>query len=86
MEATLWTLFRLITRPLFFFERTQQPVDGSMGDWDHMMGYGGYGELLMWLVLIIGTGALIYSIFNRSKSTETLSDSAKVSPVDILKR
>jgi len=44
-------------------------MDEASGEWDHMMGHGGYGELFMWLVLVIVTGMLLYFIFKRRKDT-----------------
>ena len=65
---------RLLILPilqLLFFGCTQRPMDRSMGGWGHMMGYGGYGGMFMWLILIIIAGVIIYFAINRSKKPET---------------
>ena len=51
-----------------------------------MMGYGGYGGMFMWLILIIIAGVIIYFVINRNKKTGNLEDSTRESPVEILKR
>jgi putative membrane protein len=57
-----------------------------MTGWDHMMGYGGYGGMFMWLFWIIIAGALIYFLFERSKKTGDSKESDRESPTDILKK
>jgi len=51
-----------------------------------MMGYGGYGGMLMWLVLIILAGVIIYFVFSQSKKSGNSIDSTRESPMDILKK
>ena len=51
-----------------------------------MMGYGGYGGMFMWLILILFAGVVIYVVFNRSKRTGNPTDSTRESPTEILKR
>lgn len=71
---------------LFFFGCTHRPVDRSIRGWDHMMGYGGYGGMLMWLILIIVAGIIIYFVFNQNKFPDNSKNASKESPTDILKR
>ncbi len=61
-------------------------MDRSMGGWGHMMGYGGYGGMFMWLILIIIAGVIIYFVINRNKRTGNPDESTGASPVEILKR
>jgi putative membrane protein len=51
-----------------------------------MMGYGGYGGMFTWLILIIIAGVVIYSIFNRGKRSGNPNDPQQESPVEILKK
>ena len=60
-------------------------MEGTMGGWGHM-GYGWYGGGLMWLILIIVAVVVIYFVLNRNKNRETLDDSDRESPMDILKK
>lgn len=61
-------------------------MNSIMGGWGHMMGYGGYGGMIMWLILILIAGVVIYFIFNWSKRTGNLADSTRETPTEILKR
>lgn len=61
-------------------------MDGSMRRWDHMMGYGNYGGMFMWILLIIIVAALAYFVINRGKTTGTSIRSAGESPTEILKK
>lgn len=40
----------------------------------------------MWLILIIVAVIVIYFVLNRNKNRETLDDSKRESPMDILKK
>ncbi len=51
-----------------------------------MMGYGGYGGMFMWLILILIAGVVIYFVFNRSKKTGKPVGSTRETPTEILKR
>jgi putative membrane protein len=57
-----------------------------MGQWDHMMGQGGYGGLSMWLILIVIAGIILYFVFNQSKRTGNQIDPERKTPMEILKR
>ncbi|MFO7598145.1 MAG: SHOCT domain-containing protein [Desulfocurvibacter africanus] len=57
-----------------------------MSGWDHMMGYGGYGGIFMWLILIIVLAVVIYFVINRSKTTGNSIHSTGESPTEILKK
>jgi putative membrane protein len=61
-------------------------MDGTMGGWGHMMGYGWYGGGLMWLILIIVAVVVIYFVLNRNKNYGPSEDSDRESPMDILKK
>lgn len=61
-------------------------MDSSTSGWGHMMGYGSYGGMFMWLILIILAGVVIYFIFNQGKRTGNPPDPTRESPVEILKR
>ena len=65
---------------------TQYPMDGPRRGWGHMMGYGGYGGIFMWLILILVAGIIIYFVVNWSKRTANPADSTRESPIEILKR
>jgi putative membrane protein len=52
----------------------------------HMMGYGNYGGMFMWLILIILAGVVIYFILNRGRRSGTPAEPKQESPVEILKR
>lgn len=69
-----------------FLGCVRRPVDGSAGDWHHMMGYGNYGGMFMWLILLILAGVIVYFIFERSRRSRTPGGATGESPVDILKR
>jgi putative membrane protein len=71
---------------LFFYGCTQHPMDGPGRGWVHMMGYGGYGGILMWLLLILIAGVIIYFAVSRSRNPRDPADSAEESPIEILKR
>jgi putative membrane protein len=51
-----------------------------------MMEYGGYGVMLMWLILIILVGIIIYVVITRGRRSGDWDDQASENPVEILKR
>jgi putative membrane protein len=57
-----------------------------MGGWGHMMGYGGYGGIFMWILIIIIVAVILYFVINRGKTTGILRGSEKESPSEILKK
>ena len=65
---------------------THRPADQSMSGWDHMMGYGGYGGMFMWLILIVIAGVIIYFFINRGKANSNSINATRESPTDILKK
>jgi putative membrane protein len=56
------------------------------GGWNHMMGYGGYGGIFMWIILIVIAVVIIYFVINRSKRTGNSKNSTGESPTGILKK
>ena len=81
-----FTFFGTTFYGLFFLGCTHQPMNDSRSGWDHMMGYGGYGGMFMWLILIIIAGVVIYLVVNRGKNTGKLEDPSTERPEDILER
>ena len=71
---------------VFFSGCTHRPVNRSMSGWDHMMGYGGYGGMFMWLILIVVLAVVIYFVINRGKTTGKLINPTGESPTEILKK
>jgi putative membrane protein len=51
-----------------------------------MMEYGGYGVMLMWLILIILVGIIIYVVIIRGRRSGDWRDQVSENPVEILKR
>jgi putative membrane protein len=51
-----------------------------------MMEYGGYGVMLMWLILIILAGIIIYVVIIRGRRSGDWRDQVSENPVEILKR
>jgi putative membrane protein len=86
MKLRLLIFFYSTVLTMLFFGCTQHPMDGSTRGWGHMMGYGGYGGMFMWLILILITGVIIYVIFNRNKRPGSLDGSTRESATGILKR
>ena len=86
MKIRLFIFFQSTVLTLLIFGCTQHPVDRSMRGWDHMMGYGGYGGMFMWLILIIFVGVTVYFILERSKRAGDSEDSTRETPTEILKR
>ena len=46
---------------------THRPIDQSVRGWDHMMGYSGYGGMIMWLTILIIGGGIVYFAFVQGK-------------------
>ncbi len=59
-----------------------QRMNGGHG-WGPMMGYGIYGGIFMWILLVAVAVALIYYIFVQNKKNP---DSTKEDPMEILKK
>ncbi|HKJ98419.1 MAG TPA: SHOCT domain-containing protein [Desulfotignum sp.] len=57
-------------------------MDGGRG-WGPMMGYGIYGGIFMWILLVAVAVALIYYIFARNKNNP---DFSKEDSMEILKK
>ncbi len=62
---------------------SQEPYNSSMGNWGHMMNYGGPGGGFMWLILLVVIGVVIYFVLQASKNS---SGSTREAPLDILKK
>ncbi len=60
----------------------RSPMGHYMGDWDHMMGYGG---LFMWLILAIVVAVILYFIYAR-KNSVLPGGSKNESPIEVLKK
>ena len=60
------------------------PYNSSMGNWNHMMGYG-YGGGFMWLIVLVLVGAVIYFLLQASKSKGSAVSTTET-PLDILKK
>ena len=86
MRKNPFIFFASTIPTLFFFGCTHRPMDGAMMGWDHMLDYGGYGGMLMWMILIIVLGVIIYFVFERSRKADNPRDSAGENAVDILNR
>ncbi|MGB8426908.1 MAG: SHOCT domain-containing protein [Desulfobacterales bacterium] len=86
MKTRYWLFFTSAFSATVFLGCVQRPMDGSVGGWNHMMGYGGYGGMFMWLILLILVGVVIYFVFERSKRAGTPDAFPRESPIDILKR
>ena len=87
MKITFSALFRSAVSIPFFSGCSHGPADRPMGGWDHMMGYGHYGGLFMWLILIIIAGVIVSFVLQRGKRTGGGSiKSAEEPPTEILKR
>ena len=54
-----------------------------MGNWGHMIYYGGPGGGFMWLILLVVIGVVIYFVLQASKNS---GRSAPETPLDILKK
>lgn len=51
-----------------------------------MMGYGGYGGMFMWLILIALIGVIVYFVLERDRKTGTALGPASDTPLEILKK
>ena len=51
-----------------------------------MMGYGAYGGMLMWLILIIFVVVIVYFVFERSKKSGNQDRLSGESPTEVLKK
>ncbi len=55
--------------------------------WDHMMGHGGWGMVLLWLVVIIALALVVYALVVRGKDIRVPgSPQAGETPVEILQK
>ena len=86
METRSFAFFMSAILMLFFSGGTHPRADRSMGGWNHMMGYGGYGGMFMWLILIVIAAVIIYFVINRGKTTGRSINTTRESPSDILKK
>ena len=59
---------------------------GYMQGWDHMMGPGAYGGMLMWLIVIIVIAVVLYLVFNRNLPAGGPPAGRGESALDVLKR
>jgi putative membrane protein len=57
----------------------------SFQGWDHMMGYGGFGGMFMWIIWLLIGGAIIYFIFSRINDSNKKDNPAPQNYLDILK-
>jgi putative membrane protein len=75
----------LVAIPLSFLvvACSQVPYNSPMGGWGHMMNYGAPGGGLMWLILLVVIGVVIYFMFQASKNSGRSTPEA---PLDILKQ
>ena len=71
---------------LLFFGCSHQKMGGSVQGWDHMMDYGGFGGMFMWLIWILVAGVIIYFIFYQRKNSPKIDTSVPESHMDILKK
>jgi len=74
----------LILAAVAIFACAQGPYDRSMGNWNHMMGYG-YSGGFMWLIVLVLVGVVIYFLLQVSKSKGS-AGSITETPLDILKK
>lgn len=65
---------------------THRPLGQPMGGWGHMMGYGGYGGIFMWFIMIVFVGFIIYFVSSRMNKTDDSPGPTHESPMDILKK
>ena len=86
MQKDLLIFLKSLLPAFFLFGCVPQPMNGSMGRWDSMMGYGAYGGMSMWLILIIVVGIIVYFVYGRGKKSETPRESANEIAMDILKK
>lgn len=66
---------------------THRPGGGGyMQGWDHMMGFGGYGGIFMWLIIIVVVAVVLYLVLNRNAAPGGSASGAGERPLDVLKR
>jgi len=75
-----------VTALLFLFGCSHRPMHRSGQGWDHMMGYGGYGGMFMWLIWILIAGVIIYFVVDRMKNSPKTGNSSTETALDILKK
>jgi len=85
MRTRLLLLFTSTCSAVFLLGCTQRLMDGSLGGWHHMLGYG-YGGMFMWLIFLILAGVIVYLIFERRRRTGPTDGATGERPIDILKR
>lgn len=85
-RTKFFIFYGLIISAFFIFGCTRHPMDGSGRGWDHMMGYGNYGGMFMWLIGLIILGVVVYLVVNRTKSIGRPGGPESERPEDILKR
>jgi putative membrane protein len=64
----------------------QRPISHPMRGWGHMMGYGGYGGVIMWIVLLALAAVIVYFVFRQINQNDNRSGTEKENPLDIAKR
>jgi putative membrane protein len=64
-----------------------RPSDQSLRRCDHMMGFGGWEMMLMWLVVIIAAVLVVYFLFSR-RNGKDMPESSRMgeTPLEILKK
>ncbi len=81
-----FTRIGYVSMPLVLFSGCmRRPMDQSFGRWDHMMDYGGYGMMLVWIVLLVAVGAIVYALISRRGDETTASRYERETPLEILK-
>ncbi len=86
MKKSLLNILKSTVPIWLLFGCTHPPMGGSMGGWDHMMGYGGYGGTLMWLILIFFIVVIVYLAVERNKKGGNDVRSKEESPMEVLKK
>ncbi len=86
MKIYLEFFFMMITGSLMSCAGESHYGPQGPGRWNHMMGYGGYGGIFMWIILIVIAVAIVYFVVNRSKTTGNSETSTGESPTEILKK
>ncbi|MFO7913971.1 MAG: SHOCT domain-containing protein [Desulfotignum sp.] len=74
--------FLMLSVMILYSSGCTHRMNGGHG-WGPMMGYGIYGGIFMWILLVAVAVALIYYIFSRNKKNPDLT---KESPMEILKK
>lgn len=86
LKTARWVFSASTSLPLLLFGCTHRPAGGTMRGWDHMTGPGGFGGILMWLIVIIVIAVVLYLVLNRNLSTGPPGSGTRGSPLDVLKR